>query len=185
MESVFMVHLGIDFDPTPHQKRALYYYYGTYDIEQAVADCRRGDYHEGRDGFLIYVPTLHSPEMAPPGCHAVTLYTVAPNRLSDGTWSERRDQFADKLIAAAEEHIPGLARARVRVVLTPEEFKARTFLSHHSFGGTAPVMGKSGIPHRTPIRGLWFIGSQSESGAGVGNVVQGAWRAVRAALRER
>jgi phytoene dehydrogenase-like protein len=69
------------------------------------------------------------------------------------------------------------------VILTPEDFKARTFLSHHSFGGVAPTLGKSGIPHRTPVRGLWFVGSQSESGAGVGNVMQGAWRAARAALR--
>jgi len=184
MESVLMVHLGIDFDPRPHQKHPLYYYYGTYDIERGVADCRSGRYHEGRDGFLIYVPSMHSPEMAPPGCHAVTIYTVAPNRLSEGTWSERGNECADNLIAEAERFVPGLmAGTKVRVVLTPEEFKARTLLSHHSFGGAAPIMGRSGIPHRTPLRGLWFIGSQSESGAGVGNVVQGAWRAARAALR--
>ncbi len=185
MESVLMVHLGIDFDPRPHQQQPLHYYYGTYDIERAVRDCRSGDYHEGRDGFLIYVPSMHSPEMAPPGCHAVTIYTVAPNRLRAGTWADRRDELADTLIAAAEKFVPGLAAGtRVRVVLTPDDFKARTFLSHHSFGGAAPVMGTAGIPHRTPVHGLWFMGSQSESGAGVGNVIQGAWRAVRAALRE-
>ena len=184
MESVLMVHLGIDFDPRPHQSHPLYYYYGTYDIEHAVADCRGGRYHEGRDGFLVYVPSVHSPAMAPPGCHAVTIYTVAPNRLMDGTWQERREELADELVAAAERFVPGLAAGtRVRVILTPDDFKARTFLSHHSFGGVAPVMGRSGIPHRTPIRGLWFIGSQSESGAGVGNVMQGARRAVLAALR--
>jgi phytoene dehydrogenase-like protein len=183
MESVLMVHLGIDFDPRPRQKHPLYYYYGTYDIARGVADCRSGRYHEGRDGFLIYVPSMHSPEMAPPGCHAVTIYTVAPNRLSEGSWSERRDELADKLIAAAEQFIPGLrAGTRVRVILTPEDFKARTFLSHHSFGGVAPILGKQSIPHRTPVRGLWFVGSQSESGAGVGNVMQGAWRAARAVL---
>ena len=184
MESVLMVHLGIDFDPRPAQKQPLYYYYGTYDIARGVTDCRSGRYHEGRDGLLIYIPSLHSPEMAPPGCHAVTIYTVAPNRLNEGTWGERRDELADKLIAAAEKFVPGLtAGTQVRVVLTPDDFKERTFLSHHSFGGVAPVLGKSGIPHRTPVRGLWFVGSQSESGAGVGNVIQGAWRAAHAALR--
>lgn len=185
MESVFMVHLGIDFDPTPHQRHPLYYYYGTYDIDRAVADCRNGRYHEGRDGFLIYVPSLHSPEMAPPGCHAVTIYTVAPNRLHEGTWAARRGEFADTLIACAERFVPGLAAGtRVRVIMTPEDFAARTFLAHHSFGGIAPVLGRPGIPHRTPVRGLWFVGSQSESGAGVGNVMQGSWRAAHAALRD-
>lgn len=182
MESVLMVHLGIDFDPRPHQRHPLYYYYGTYDIERAVAECRSGRYHEGRDGFLIYVPSLHSPEMAPPGCHAVTIYTVAPNRLDEGTWEERGEELAEKLVAAAEEFVPGLrAGARVRIVMTPADFRARTFLSHHSFGGLAPVLGRPGAPHRTGVPGLWFIGSQSESGAGVGNVMLGAWRAVRAA----
>ena len=27
-------------------------------------------------------------------------------------------------------------------------------------------MGKSGAPHKTPIGGLWFIGSQSDKTAG-------------------
>lgn len=184
MESIFMVHLGVDFDPTPHQKAPLYYYYGTYDIEHGVAECRAGTYHEGKDGFLIYIPSMHTPAMAPPGCHAVTVYTIAPNQLDQGTWQDRREEFADKLLAEAERFVPGLRdHTKVRFIMTPEDFKARTFLSHHSFGGAAPILGKSGIPHRTPIDGLWFIGSQSESGAGVANVMLGAWRAVRGATR--
>ncbi|MFI5399185.1 MAG: phytoene desaturase family protein [Candidatus Binatia bacterium] len=179
MESVLMVHVGIDFDPTPYQPAALCYYYGSYDIEGGVARCQNGEFHEGRDGFLIYVPSLHSPELAPPGHHAVTVYTIAPNRLRSGTWAERREELADKLLAEAERIMPGLRqRARVRVILTPDDFRTRTHLARHSFGGVAPVMGKEGVPHRTPIRGLWFIGAQSESRGGVGNVVAGARRAV-------
>jgi phytoene dehydrogenase-like protein len=184
-ESVLMVHLGVDFDPTPYQPAALCYYYNTYDVEGAVGRCQRGQYHEGRDGFLIYVPSLHSPDLAPPGCHAVTVYTIAPNRLREGTWAERREELAEKLLAEAERFIPGLrARAQVQVILTPEDFRRRTFQEHHSFGGCAPVMGKGGVPHRTPIRGLWFIGSQSESGGGVANVMSGARRAVQMMLKE-
>ncbi len=67
MESVLMVQLGIDFDPTPCQPAALCYYYKTDDLEGAVRRLRFGDYHEGRDGFLIYVPSLHSPSLAPEG----------------------------------------------------------------------------------------------------------------------
>jgi len=29
------------------------------------------------------------------------------------------------------------------------------------------MQGRTGVPHRTPFKGLWFIGSQSESGPGV------------------
>ncbi len=180
MESVFMVHLGIDFDPTPYQGRAVCYYYGTYDIEGGVESIQRGRYHEGRDGFLIYIPTLHTPEMAPPGHHALTIYTIAPNVLDEGTWDERREEFAEKLLIEAEKKIPGLREhARVRIVLTPEDFRERTHLGHHAFGGVAPVMGKSGMPHKTPVEGLWFIGAQSESGAGINNVMHGVWKTMR------
>jgi all-trans-retinol 13,14-reductase len=185
MESVLMVHVGIDFDPTRYQPGALCYYYGTYDIEGGVGRCQRGEYHEGRDGFLIYIPSLHSPELAPSGHHAVTVYTIAPNHLSEGSWSERREELGDKLLAEAEKVIPGLReRSRVSVVLTPEDFRARTHTQHHSFGGAAPVMGKEGTPHRTPIKGLWFIGAQSQSRGGVASVMTGAHACVRMILEE-
>lgn len=180
MESVLMVHVGTDLDPSPYQPAALCYYYNSYYIDRAVERCQQGDYHEGEDGFLIYAPSSHSPEMAPAGCHAVTIYTIAPNQLKDGDWSERREELADKLLAQAERILPGLRQhVQVQVVMTPDDFKKRTHLAHHSFGGAAPVMGKEKAPHRTPIPGLWFIGAQSESGGGVANVMAGAQKVAR------
>ncbi len=108
-----MVQLGIDFDPTPYQPAALCYYYKTQDLEGAVQRLRTGDYHRGKDGFLIYVPSMHSPSMAPAGKQAVTIYTVAPDCLSEGSWAERKEELADALVAEAEVHIPGLARTYV------------------------------------------------------------------------
>jgi all-trans-retinol 13,14-reductase len=178
MESVFMVHLGVDMDPSAYQDAALVYYYGTYDIEEGVARTRRGDYHEGQDGFLIYILSYHSPDMAPPGQHAITIYTIAPNKL-EGGWEARRQEMTDKLLHEAEKIIPGLREhAKVIVSMTPEDFGRLTHMrEHHSFGGHCPVMGKSGAPHRTPIKGLWFIGAQSESGGSVPGVMRGARKA--------
>ena len=175
-----MVHLGVDMDVTPYQDVALNYYYGTYDIDRGVARTRNADYHEGKDGFLIYIPSLHSPDMAPPGQHAVTVYTIAPNKL-EGGWESRRQEMTDKLLHEAEQVIPGLREhARVIVSMTPRDFSERTYmLDHHSFGGVCPVMGKSGAPHKTPFDGLWFIGSQSETAGGVANVVTGARKAFK------
>jgi len=183
MESVLMVQLGIDFDPTPYQPAALCYYYNTYDLESSVKRLRSGDYHEGKEGLLIYVPSLHSPSLAPAGHHAVTIYTVAPDTLSEGTWTERREELADKLVAEAERHVPGLRQhAKTRMILTPEDFRLRTAQKHHSFGGVPPVIGNKPPAHKTPIEGLWFIGAQSESGGGVLNVMTGAQKAVRQIL---
>jgi phytoene dehydrogenase-like protein len=174
MESVLMVHLGVDMDPSRYQSGALDYHYRSYDLEGAVARIQQGEYHEGKDGFLVYIPSFHSPEMAPAGQHAITIYTVAPNELRGG-WEARRQEMTDKLLDRAEEVIPGLRqRARVTVSMTPDDFRVRTHLDRHAFGGVSPVMGKSGAPHETPIDGLWFLGSQSETAGGVNNVTLGA-----------
>ena len=185
MESVLMVHIGIDFDPTPYQRAALCYYYLTYDIEEGVNRCRSGDYHEGKDGFLIYVPSLHSPEMAPDGKYAITVYTIAPDRLKKGNWTDRKEELGDKLLMEAEKIIPGLReRSQVKIVFTPEDFKSRINVNHHSFGGLAPILGQQGPSHRTPVKGLWFIGAQSESGGGIARVMAGARKAVQMIIKE-
>jgi phytoene dehydrogenase-like protein len=35
-------------------------------------------------------------------------------------------------------------------------------------------MGKTNPPHLTPVKGLFFIGAQSESAGGITNVMKGA-----------
>ena len=183
MESVLMVQLGIDFDPTPYQPTALCYYYKTEDLEGAVKRLRTGDYHEGKEGFLIYVPSLHSPSLAPSGKYAVTVYTVAPDTLASGDWLSRKEELGDKLVAEAEGYIPGLREHTVtRLILTPEDYRKRTHQVHHSFGGVPPVMGNKPPAHKTPIQGLWFIGAQSESSGGVLNVMLGAQKVARRIL---
>jgi len=109
MESVFMVQIGTAQDVTRHQDRPLVYYYGTYDIGGTVQELRDGRYHEGKDGFLIFINTLPSPEMAPKGKHSVTIYTVAPNRL-EGGWENRKEEMTVKLLGYAGQQFPGCVR---------------------------------------------------------------------------
>ncbi|MFN2225176.1 MAG: phytoene desaturase family protein [Anaerolineae bacterium] len=177
MDSVFMVHLGVEFDPSPYVHGVCTYYYGTYDLDRAIAEGKNGIYHEGRDGFVVHIPSLHTPEMAPPGHQAMTIYTICPDTLREGDWEERKEEFADKLIAYAEAQIPGLSsHIQVCEILTPADFRTRTHLGHHAFGGIAPVLGAWRVPHQTPVEGLWFVGAQSESGGGVNNVMPAAFK---------
>ncbi|MDF1513898.1 MAG: NAD(P)/FAD-dependent oxidoreductase [Anaerolineae bacterium] len=179
MESVFMVQLGIDFDPRPYQPGGVCYYYGTYDVEQGIQRCIDGDYHEGADGFVVYIPSMHSPQLAPDGHHCMTIYTIAPNKLNKGDWAARKEELANLLLVEAEQIFPDLRQhIKVRIILTPDDFKNRLNLEHHAFGGRSPIMGKTGPGYQTPIEGLWFIGSQSKSGGGVQNVMIGARDAV-------
>ncbi|MHA1726934.1 MAG: phytoene desaturase family protein [Promethearchaeota archaeon] len=175
MESVFMVHLGVDMDPSKFQRAALCYYYLTYDIEEGIEHCRSGIYHEGKDGFVIYIYTMHSPDMAPPEKHAITIYTIAPRELKEGSWDEKKEEFADKLISKAEKILPGLFESiETKIIMTPEDFKKRLNVLTHSFGGTASAMNMKNPPHKTPIKNLFYIGASSESGGGVAGAAAGA-----------
>jgi phytoene dehydrogenase-like protein len=186
MESVLMVHIGTDLDPSKYQPEALCYYYRTYDIEESIERIRIGDYHEGKEGFLIYIPSMHSPNMAPPGKYAITIYTIAPHKLKNGSWKDKKEELASKLIIEAESIIPKLKdHILVKKILTPEDFKKRINVLRHSFGGTAPTMDQQNPPHKTPIKGLWFIGAYSESGGGVEGVMTGTRNAIKRFLKEK
>jgi all-trans-retinol 13,14-reductase len=185
MDSIFMVHLGLDFDPRPAVHGVVTYYYGTYDAEGEIARAKDGVYHGGKAGFVVHVPTLHSPGMAPEGQHAMTIYTICPDRLKTGSWAAQKEAYADQLINYAGQKIHGLSDHIVkREILTPDDFRMRTHLKHHAFGGLAPVMGAWRAPHKTPIEGLWFVGAQSESGGGVGAIIPAAYRTVQRILKE-
>lgn len=175
MEAVFMLHLGVDYDPMQFLKAPLCYYYGVYDLHAATERLRSGLYHGGDDGFLIYVPSAHAPHFAPEGKHCVTIYTVAPDTLRDGTWQEQKQACAERLIALAEKHLPDLGRHITTMkVMTAEEYRAFTHMRKCSFGGVVPVWKQPNPAHVTPVKGLYFVGQQSENAGGVGVVALGA-----------
>jgi phytoene dehydrogenase-like protein len=74
-----------------------------------------------------------------------------------------------------------LSSLLVRVVLTPEDFRQRTHLQQHAFGGCVPPV-KIPPPHETPVPGLWFVGAQSEVYGGVAGAMTGSKRVVERIL---
>jgi phytoene dehydrogenase-like protein len=186
MESVFMVHLGLDneYDPSEYNNNYVVRYYyqidTTKELEESINDERNGSYHKGEKGFVVYIPTLHSPEMAPKGHHAMTIYTICPDKLRESSWSQKKEKYAHKLIQYAEDYFPNLHKhIKVQEIVTPEDFRKRLNVDHHAFGGIAPYLGMVRVPHKTPINGLWFIGAESESGGGLNNVIPGAFKTAK------
>ena len=107
-----------------------------------------------------------------------------PNNPVNGSWKENGEAWANRLVGYAEEFIPDLSRhIKTRVVLTPEDFRTRTGLAHHAFGGCTPALDTSPPKCETPIEGLWFVGAQSETYGGVTNAMIGADGAVRRILK--
>ena len=186
MEAVFMVHVGVDFDPSEVLGTALCYCYGSYDLHEATEKLRSGRYHDGEDGFLLFVPSYHAPEFAPLGKHCLTIYTVAPDTLCDGDWESEKEIFSEHLLERAERYLPGLRQhIKVKKIMTAVDYRNLTHMSKSSFGGTVPVWHQKNPPHKTPVKDLWFIGQQSENGGGLWAVSNGAAAAYRACIRDK
>lgn len=175
MEAVFMLHLGVNFDPMEHLRSSLVYCYGMYDLHSATEKLRAGEYHEGNDGYLIFVPSEHAPEFAPEGKHCVTIYTVAPDTLKDGDWETKKQEYAEKLIALAERQLPELSQhIETMKIMTARDYSEYTHMKKSSFGGVVPIWNQKNPTHKTPVLGLWFVGQQSENAGGLGAVIMGA-----------
>ena len=175
MEAVFMVHLGVNYDPMKLLRSPLTYCYGMYDLSAATDKLRSHVYHGGDDGYLVYVPSAHAPDFAPEGMHCVTLYTVCPDTLAEGHWDDVKEGYADRLIKLAEKQLPGLGEHIVtRKIMTARDYARYTHMEKSSFGGVVPIRGQKNPPHVTPLKGLYFVGQQSENGGGVGAVMVGA-----------
>ena len=54
------------------------------------------------------------------------------------------------------------------------DYREYTHMKKSSFGGVVPIWGQQNPPHKTGIKGLYFVGQQSENGGGVGAVMTGA-----------
>ena len=187
MEAVFMLHLGVkDYNPNDYIRSSLVYCYGMYDLHQATVKLRTGVYHEGDDGYLIFIPSNHAPEFAPEGHHAITIYTVAPDTLKEGSWKEKKEEYAQKLIKLAERQLPELSKHITTMkIMTSDEYKEYTHMKKSSFGGVVPIANQKNPTHVTPVKGLYFVGQQSENAGGLCNVMMGAKAAYNKAFNSK
>ena len=179
-----MLHLGVNFDPMQYMRSALWYCYGMYDLHGATEKLRTGVYHGGEDGYLLYVPSFHATEFAPEGKHCLTIYTVAPDTLRESSWEEKKEEFAWQLIHLAERQLPGLSQhIETMKIMTARDYSAFTHMDKSSFGGVVPIWNQKNPPHITNVKGLVFVGQQSENAGGVNAVTQGAKAAYEKAMK--
>jgi phytoene dehydrogenase-like protein len=131
--------------------------------------------------------------VAPPGKHVMSMFVqYAPNRLSEGTWDDLKEKFADRCFDVLERYAPNIKRAVIdRQVLSPLDLERRFGLTGGNiFQGAMtpnqlfflrPVPGYAN--YRTPIRGLYLCGAATHPGGGVMGAC--GYNAAREILRDR
>ena len=125
---------------------------------------------EGRPGGMwLTVPTLMDDGLAPEGVHLAIVTSLAPAR-ADGTWHERRDDYAAALLDAARLAVPDAAEAiEIVDVATPDSLAAYT-RNHdgaiYGWENTPAQTASKRLGHRTPVGGLFLSGHWTEEGSG-------------------
>ena len=159
-------HQGLNIlGPTP----AMY--------ERAWEAQRRGEFP---DDFVIeaLIPSVTHPGLARPGTHTLSLgVQQLPFELSGGTWDDRREEWADRVLEAYFRYAPNMRHHILgRHVITPLDLE-RTYhitggnIFHGSMIGLQNLFDNRPIPrashYRTPVAGYYLCGSGSHPGGGV------------------
>jgi phytoene desaturase len=131
------------------------------------------------DDFSLYLhrPTATDPNMAPQGCDSFYVLAPVPNNLSGIDWSEKQDEYGDKIIEALERSImPDLSKHIVhRFAKTPADFE-QDFSSVEGSGfSIAPSFQQSAwFRFHNKAEGpenLYLCGAGTHPGAGLPGVL--------------
>ncbi len=145
-------------------------------IDRAWVDARDGRPSD-RPFMEITIPTTYDPSLAPPGKHIMSIFVqYAPYRLSDGSWDQIKDVYADRVLGTLAEYAPNIKDIIIdRQVLTPLDLERDFALTGGDiFHGEMtldrlffmrPVPGWA--RYRTPVRGLYLCGAGTHPGGGV------------------
>jgi phytoene dehydrogenase-like protein len=146
----------------------------TLDVQQAEA--RHGVAASGSH-IELCVPTVHDPSLAPEGRHIVTIdVNSQPYHLANGSWDDRRDEVADRVVKELGELMPNLPGSILhRQVLTPVDLERTLGLTGgHALHGEMSLdqlfflrPARGWADYRTPIDGLYLCGAGTHPGGGV------------------
>jgi phytoene dehydrogenase-like protein len=194
--ATMMVHLALD-GPMPWESGADLHEFGYVHIGPYVEDMAR-TYTDAADGRLPASPLLVvgqtssiDPTRAPRGGAVLWIQVrMLPSRITGDAlgeiaardWEQAKAPYAERVLAKLEAYAPGVRERILDVaVLGPDDLERHNanLVGGDSLGGShhvsqnlifRPAPGWSG--YRTPIDGLYMVGSGTWPGAGV-NAISG------------
>ncbi|XWN29396.1 MAG: NAD(P)/FAD-dependent oxidoreductase [Devosia sp.] len=137
--------------------------------------------------LVVGQPTAVDPSRAPDGKHILWIQVRAlpavikgdaAGEIAPGAWDDVKEAYADRVMAIIERYAPGLSElVLARTVHSPADLERANpnLVGGDSLGGShhlgqnfifRPTFGMAG--YRTPLRGLYMVGSSTWPGAGCG-----------------
>ena len=120
-----------------------------------------------------------------------TIHNYTTSFLTMGYGEALAKETAEALVSGemdrlAERQLPDLSsHIETMKIMTARDYSEFTHMKKSSFGGVVPIRGQKNPTHKTPIKGLWFVGQQSENAGGLGNVIGGAKAAYEKAFSKK
>ncbi len=172
--SAFVMFLTTDLDLAAQEARHEMFYYNSWDHEEAYNSILKGEIASSTSTFIVNVPTLTDPSLAPKGQHLMTATTLVPYDIA-GSWRAEKQSYGDRLMQQVESRFPGLKdRIRMMEGATPRTMERYTLnLTGAIYGWeVSPAqVGRGRLGHKTPIKGLYLSGHWTQPGGGIYGVV--------------
>jgi phytoene dehydrogenase-like protein len=171
--SAFSVYLGIDGKDLPENVCAANLVYPGDDLEQQYDAVLKGELESMP--WVVSIPTLAAPQLAPPDHHILSLFAPIPYRLSGmSDWRERKAEYTNRFIRVASTVFPGLEkRIVVKEAATPDTLVRYTANRGGALGWNYTPESIAGRPeNKSPVPGLWLTGHWTVPGVGVHGAIQ-------------
>jgi|SRR5581483_9503288 len=131
--------------------------------------------------LVVGQPTIADPSRAPDGGHVLWIETHVPPRPKEGSWSQLRDSFLDRVLDRLDAHAPGVRSCVCgHAVHTPPDLEAANpNLVNGDLGGGSNALDQQlvfrPVPgwfrYSTPVRGLYLCSASTHPGGGVHGMV--------------
>ena len=172
----FLVHLGLEGVAAADLEAVQGYYWAGWDPDEV-----------GRGALVgkIFVPTLYSPDLGPPGGQVVILQKVldmAAAAVED--WAAHKAAVEEFLLALLERALPGVG-AHVVVRSSANAHTAERFTLNHAgamlgWEMSPDQLGAKRPDIRGPLENLYFVGHWTRPGGGVTPVIVSAMQVAEA-----
>lgn len=165
-----------------------YWWYRHRDVGRIYEEMERSAPGATIDGLFVSITTLKDPGHAPHGHHTLEMFTFVPYApfapwkstapgARGAAYEQVKEAIGDKMIAAAEDLIPGITRAiRFRSVASPvtNDYYCETpFGAAYGTAKTPSQLGPFSFPIRSSVDGLYCCGASTISHGVIGAAVSG------------
>jgi prolycopene isomerase len=163
----FLSHIGVAGVPAEVLDQIQGYHWNNWDSDRIGEDAFQ---------FKLFVPTLHDPQLAPPGGHVVVVQKVTNVDYESMTdWRQHKQGIEHFVLARLNDLVPGFSDKIVVCESASAQTSYRFTLNYHGamlgWEMSPDQLGPMRPGVESPVDGLYFVGQWTRPGGGITPVI--------------